>query len=35
MLLGVAALAWIAVVTAWAARFVPIYLAPRADGREG
>ncbi len=35
VLLGLAALAWIAVVTGWAVRFVPIYLAPRSDGREG
>ena len=34
-LLGLAALAWIAIVAGWAARFVPIYLAPRSDGREG
>jgi uncharacterized protein involved in response to NO len=34
-LLGLAAAAWIAVVAGWAARFVPVYLAPRADGREG
>ena len=34
-LLGLAALAWIAVVAGWAGRFVPIYLAPRSDGREG
>ncbi|NJD89111.1 MAG: NnrS family protein [Betaproteobacteria bacterium] len=34
-LLGLAALAWIAIVGGWAARFVPIYLAPRSDGREG
>jgi uncharacterized protein involved in response to NO len=34
-LLGLSALAWIAVVAGWAVRFVPIYLAPRADGREG
>ena len=34
-LLGLAALAWIAVVAGWAARFVPVYLAPRSDGREG
>ncbi len=35
VLLGLAALAWTAVVAAWAARFVPIYLVPRLDGREG
>ncbi len=35
VLLGLAALAWIAVVAGWAVRFVPIYLAPRSDGREG
>jgi uncharacterized protein involved in response to NO len=34
-LLGLAALAWIVIVAGWAARFVPIYLAPRSDGREG
>ncbi|HQW38765.1 MAG TPA: NnrS family protein, partial [Usitatibacteraceae bacterium] len=34
-LLGLAALAWIAIVAGWAARFVPIYLSPRSDGREG
>jgi uncharacterized protein involved in response to NO len=34
-LLGVSALAWIAVAGGWAARFVPLYLAPRADGRPG
>jgi uncharacterized protein involved in response to NO len=34
-LLGLAALAWIAIVAGWAARFVPVYLAPRSDGREG
>lgn len=35
VLLGLAALAWIAIVAGWAARFVPVYLAPRSDGREG
>jgi len=34
-LLGLSALAWIAIVGGWAARFVPLYLAPRADGRDG
>ena len=34
-LLGLAAAAWIVIVAGWAARFVPIYLAPRSDGREG
>ena len=34
-LLGLASVAWIAIVAAWAARFVPIYLSPRADGRPG
>ncbi len=34
-LLAAAAAAWIAVTGAWAARFVPIYLAPRPDGRPG
>jgi uncharacterized protein involved in response to NO len=34
-LLGLSALAWIVVVAGWAARFVPIYLLPRTDGREG
>lgn len=34
-LLGIAALAWIAVVTSWAVRFVPLYLVPRRDGRPG
>ena len=34
-MLGVAALAWIAIAGAWAARFVPLYLSPRADGRDG
>lgn len=34
-LLGLSALAWIVIVTGWAARFVPVYLAPRSDGREG
>lgn len=35
VLLMVAASAWIAVTLAWAARVVPIHLAPRADGRPG
>ena len=35
VLLGLSALAWIAIVAGWAARLVPLYLAPRADGREG
>jgi uncharacterized protein involved in response to NO len=34
-LLALSALAWIAIVAGWAARFVPIYLTPRSDGREG
>ena len=34
-LLGLAAMAWIAIVASWAARFVPLYLRPRADGRPG
>jgi uncharacterized protein involved in response to NO len=34
-LLGLSAIAWIAVVASWAARFVPLYLLPRADGRPG
>lgn len=34
-LLGLAAAAWIVVTGSWAARFVPIYLRPRADGRPG
>jgi uncharacterized protein involved in response to NO len=34
-LLGLAALAWIAIAASWAARFVPIYLRPRSDGRPG
>jgi uncharacterized protein involved in response to NO len=34
-LLGLAAAAWIAIVVSWAARFVPLYLRPRADGRPG
>jgi uncharacterized protein involved in response to NO len=35
VLLGLSALAWVAVVSAWAARFVPIYVSPRSDGRDG
>jgi uncharacterized protein involved in response to NO len=35
VLLAVSALAWTAVVLAWAARFIPMYLAPRPDGRGG
>lgn len=35
VLLGVSALAWIVVVASWAARFVPLYLQPRRDGRPG
>ena len=35
VLLALAALTWIAVATAWAARFVPMYLVPRPDGRAG
>jgi uncharacterized protein involved in response to NO len=34
-LLGLAAVAWIVVTGSWAARFVPLYLRPRADGRPG
>jgi len=34
-LLGLSAIAWVAIVAAWAARFVPVYLAPRSDGRDG
>jgi uncharacterized protein involved in response to NO len=34
-LLGLSALAWIAIVAGWAARFAPVYLSPRSDGREG
>ncbi len=30
-----AALLWLAVFVPWAARYVPIYLGPRADGRPG
>jgi len=30
-----AAVLWLAVFIPWAARYVPIYLAPRADGRPG
>lgn len=30
-----AALVWLASVTAWAARFAPIYLRPRIDGKSG
>ena len=26
---------WLVVVIPWASRLVPIYLAPRSDGREG
>lgn len=33
--IAVASLAWIAILGAWAVRFVPIYLAPRPDGRAG
>lgn len=33
--IAVASVAWIAILGAWAARFIPIYLAPRADGRAG
>jgi uncharacterized protein involved in response to NO len=35
VLLGLSALAWIAIVGHWALRFVPLYLRPRADGRDG
>jgi uncharacterized protein involved in response to NO len=35
VLLGISAVAWIAIVASWAARFIPIYLAPRSDGRQG
>jgi len=35
VLLGLSALAWIAIVGHWAVRFVPLYLRPRADGRDG
>ncbi len=35
VLLGLAAVAWIVVTGSWAARFVPLYLRPRADGRPG
>lgn len=31
----VAGLLWLAVFAPWAARYVPIYLAPRADGKPG
>jgi uncharacterized protein involved in response to NO len=34
-LIVLCAVAWIAVTGAWAARVVPIYLAPRKDGRPG
>jgi uncharacterized protein involved in response to NO len=30
-----AAVLWLAVFVAWAARYLPIYLRPRADGRPG
>jgi uncharacterized protein involved in response to NO len=33
--ISVASVAWMAILGAWAARFVPIYLSPRADGRAG
>ena len=33
--IAAASVAWIAIMAAWAARFVPIYLAPRPDGRAG
>lgn len=35
VLLGVAALAWIGVTGTWVARFAPLYVRPRADGRPG
>ncbi len=34
-LVGVTALGWIALFALWGLRYVPIYLAPRADGRPG
>lgn len=34
-LLGISAAGWIVVMGAWALRFVPIYLAPRPDGKPG
>ena len=33
--IAVASGAWIVILAAWAARFVPVYLSPRADGRPG
>jgi uncharacterized protein involved in response to NO len=35
VLLAVAAAAWLATLAVWAARCLPIYLAPRADGKPG
>ncbi len=35
MLLVAAAPAWLAVLVPWAARYAPLYLRPRADGRPG
>jgi len=35
ILLGASAVVWIGVVTAWAARFVPLYVRPRPDGKAG
>jgi uncharacterized protein involved in response to NO len=35
ILLGLSAGAWTVVAAAWAARFVPLYVAPRPDGRPG
>lgn len=35
VLLGLSALAWIVIAGGWAVRFVPLYLKPRLDGREG
>lgn len=34
-LLLLAAIAWLAVFTPWSARYAPIYLRPRADGKPG
>jgi len=33
--IAVASVAWIAILGAWAVRFIPIYVGPRADGRPG
>jgi uncharacterized protein involved in response to NO len=35
VLLAVSGVAWVAVAGAWAARFVPMYLSARPDGRPG